>query len=58
MACRAAGGGQVTADIQAQVAETRLRQGLPATIEDAVLLSQLAAAILADELAAKGDAAA
>ena len=48
----------MTADIQAQVAETRLRQGLPATIEDAVLLSQLAAAILADELAAKGDAAA
>jgi hypothetical protein len=48
----------MTADIRAQIAETRIAQGLPPTIEDAVLLRQLAAALLTDEQTTEDGAAA
>lgn len=39
--------------VRAQVVESRRAQGLPATVDDAVLLGQLAAALLAAALLAE-----
>jgi len=46
-----------TAAIRKQVSASRLRQGLPATIKDPVVLAELAAAVLAEGGGRDADAA-